>query len=96
MSRLDAGVTADRKALLATRAELDRARVTLAIHEVKAIVAPSPNPARAAALRPTVSMLVGFIAPVVGVSRFGHWLRIASWALAAWRVARNWRVRGTP
>ena len=92
MSRFDAGAIADRRALLATRAELDRTRMTLAIHEVKAMVAPPPDPARAAAVRPMVSLLVGLVAPAVGVSRFGRWLRIASWALAAWRVARNWRM----
>jgi MFS superfamily sulfate permease-like transporter len=82
---------ADRMALLATRAELDRARVTLALHEVKAIVAPPRDPARAAAVRPAIAMLMGLAVPAVGISRLGRWLRIASIALAAWRVARNWR-----
>jgi hypothetical protein len=91
VSRGKPGEIADRRALLATRAELDRTRVTLCIHEVKAIIIPPPDRARAAAWRPTISMLVGLAAPVVGVSRLGRWLRIASWTLAAWRVARNWR-----
>jgi hypothetical protein len=82
---------AERKALLAVRAELDRARVTLAFHEVKAIVAPPPNAARAATMRPAVAMLVRLVAPVIGMARFGRWLRIGSWALAAWRIASNWR-----
>ena len=86
-----ASEVADRKALLATRAELDRARMTLAIHEVKAIVAPRPDPARAAAVQPTVALLVGLLSPAVGAARFGRWVRIASWALVAFRVARSWR-----
>ena len=90
MSRARESEVADRKALLATRAELDRARITLAIHEVKAIVAPRPDPARAAAVRPTVALLVALLSPAVGAARFGRWVRIASWALAAWRVARGW------
>jgi hypothetical protein len=84
---------ADRKALLAARAELDRARVTLAVHEVKAIVFPPPGAAHGGVVRPAAAMLVGLIGPTLGMSRFRRWLRIASWAVAAWRVARNWRTR---
>ena len=82
---------ADRKALLATRAEFDRARMTLAILELKAIAAPAPDPARVAGLRPTSAMIVGFLAPVLGASRLGRWLRILSYGLAAMRIARGWR-----
>jgi hypothetical protein len=81
-----------RKALLATRAELDRARLTLAVHDVKAIVAPPRDASRAAAARPAAAMLVTFATPLLGRTRLGHWLRIASYALAAWRIARRWRV----
>ena len=91
MTRARADAIADRKALLATRAELDRARMTLAIHEVKAIVAPRPDAARAAAARPLAAMLVGLIAPAIGTSRFGRWVRIGTWALTVFRVASNWR-----
>ncbi len=84
---------ADRKALLAARAELDRARVTLAMHEVKAIVFPAPGAAHDGVVRPVAAMLVGLVAPALGTSRFRRWLRIASWGVAAWRVARNWRAR---
>jgi hypothetical protein len=82
---------ADRKALLSTRAEFDRARMTLAILEVKAIVAPVPDPSRSARLRPTSAMIVGFVAPLLGASRLGRWLRILSYGLAAMRIARGWR-----
>jgi len=91
VSRAREGVVADRRALLATRAELDRARMSLAIHEVRAIVAPPSDPARSRATRPLAALAVGLIAPAIGMSRFGRWLRIASWAFAAFRVARNWR-----
>ena len=59
---------ADRKALLVTRAQLDRARMTLAVHEIKAIVCPAPGAARSAALRPTAAMIVGFAAPLLGMT----------------------------
>lgn len=83
---------ADRKALLATRAELDRARLALAIYEVKAIVAPTPDASRAAGARPAAAMLVGLVAPFLGATRLGRWIRIASYALAALRIARSWRT----
>ncbi|MEO8677099.1 MAG: hypothetical protein ABI569_16105 [Casimicrobiaceae bacterium] len=85
------GAVADRRALLATRAELDRARMARALDEVRAIVAPPSDPASSRATRPAAAFLVGLIAPAIGMSRFGRWVRIASWALAAFRVARNWR-----
>jgi hypothetical protein len=83
---------ADRKALLAARADLDRARVTLAAHEVKAIIAPPPDAARASVVRPAVAMLIGLVVPAIGMARARRWLRIASWGIAAWRIARNWRT----
>ena len=84
---------ASRRSLLAARAALDRARVTLALHDVKSIVVPPPNPAHAGFVRPLAATLVGLIAPAMGMSRFNRWLRVASFGLAAWRVARNWRAR---
>lgn len=84
-------VTAQRKALLATRAELDRVRVTLAVRDIQAIVAPHSGAARPDRGRGTASMLVGFAAPVLGMPRLSRWLRIASLALTAYRIARRWR-----
>jgi hypothetical protein len=83
---------AERKAQLAAHAELDRAYLALAIHDVRTIVAPTASSARLASARPTASMLVGFVAPILGGHRFSRWLRIASMALAAYRIARNWRT----
>jgi len=78
----------ERKALLVTRAELDRARILLAIREVKAIVAPVSTAERAARYRPAAAMLMGVLGPSVGTSRLGNWLRIAWIALAALRLFR--------
>ena len=82
---------AERKALLATRAQLDRARLALAAHQIGSVLHPAPDPARRAATRPTAAMIVAFAAPFVGMNRFARWVRIASFAMAAYRVARNWR-----
>jgi hypothetical protein len=91
VSRPSAAELAERKALLATRAELDRARLALAVYEVRAIVSPPRDEGRVAGARPLASVLVGLLGPVAGRPRLARWLRIASIALAALRIARNWR-----
>ena len=78
----------EKKALLVTRAELDRARILLAIREIRAIVAPVSAAGRAARYRPAAAMLMGVLGPTVGTSRLGNWLRIAWIALAALRLFR--------
>ena len=92
MSNRDA-VLADRKALLATRAELDRQRVALAAHEIRAIVTPSSVADRVAGSRPLAATLVSLMGPFAGAGRLASWLRYASFALMAVRLARNWRDR---
>ena len=78
----------ERKALLVTRAELDRARILLSIREIRAIVAPVSAAERATRYRPAAAMLMGVLGPTVGTSRIGNWLRIAWIALAALRLFR--------
>jgi hypothetical protein len=80
----------ERKALLVTRADLDRTRMSIAVHDVKAIVFPAPISGRGAALRPTAAMIVGFVAPLLGMKRFARWVRFGSLALSAFRIVRNW------
>jgi hypothetical protein len=82
---------ADRKALLVTRAQLDRTRISLALYDIKAIIRPGTDAARRAALRPTAAMIVGFATPLLGLPRLTRWLRFGSLALAAFRVLRSWR-----
>lgn len=84
---------AERKAELATRAQIDRARVTLKIYEIKGIVAPDPAQGRAASLRPIAAALLGVAGPMAGRARIARWLRIANIALIALRVVRDWRRR---
>ncbi len=91
MSQVRLAAIAERKALLTTRAELDRARVTFAIHRIRTIVAPVPAAARVAGARPMAAMLVGLVGPLVGMPRLSRWLRVGALALAAYRIARNWR-----
>jgi len=83
---------ADRKALLVTRAELDRTRISLSVHEIRRILHPPVDPARSAALRPAAATVVGLAVPLLGMRRFARWVRFASLALTAYRVVRNWRT----
>ena len=84
---------ADRKALLAMRAELDRQKVALAAHEIKAIASPSSAADRVARSRPLAATLVTLMGPFAGADRLARWLRYASFALMAARLARHWRDR---
>ena len=81
----------ERKAQLVTRAELDRARIMLAVRDVKAIAAPASAGERAARYRPAAAMLMSVLGPAMGTSRVGSWLRIAWIALAVLRIARSWK-----
>ena len=82
----------DHKALLAARALFDRTQMTVAVHDVRAAIAPPAAGSRGSFARGGASLLVGLAAPLVGPSRLGRWLRIASWTLAAIRIARNWHT----
>jgi hypothetical protein len=83
---------AERRALLVTRAHLDRARMTLAVHQIRGLVFPASDSARSARLRPTAAAIVGIAVPLLGTSRAVRFIRIASFALTAYRIARNWRA----
>ena len=91
MSAVTQADRADRKALLMVRAELDRQRVALAMHEIKAIVTPSSVGDRVDSARPIAATVISLMGPLVGRYRLARWLRVASFALVAIRLARNWR-----
>ena len=90
MSRAHLTELAERRAQLVTRIHLDRARVTLALLEIRAVVSPAPDPTRSSELRPTAAKILNFAVPLFGTTRVGRWLRIASYAMSAFRIARNW------
>jgi hypothetical protein len=93
MSAVTRADRAERKALLAVRADLDRQRVALAVHEIKAIVAPSSFGERVDSSRPIAATVISLMGPLVGRHRLARWLRVASFALVAIRLARNWHDR---
>ena len=83
---------ADRKALLVTRASLDRLRVNVAVHEILAIVTPPRHIERTSALRHTAAAIARIVVPIIGMTRFAKWLRVASIAMTVVRVLRNWNA----
>lgn len=89
----NSSVRAERKALLATRAELDRQRVTLAVHELKSIVSPSSVADRAESVRPLAGTVIALMGPIVGPYRLKRWLRYASLTLVGLRLVRSWRAK---
>jgi hypothetical protein len=93
MSRESLAVLAERRAQLVTRVHVDRARMTLALLEVRAIVSPPPDHTRSAELRSTAATILTFAVPLLGMTRVGRFLRIASFGLTAYRIARGWSGR---
>ena len=91
MSAARRTMLADRKALLVARAELDRARVMLAFHEIKTVVAPGSPTDRTTRYRSAAALLIGVLRPAIGNSRFARVTRVAWIALAALRIARSWK-----
>ncbi len=90
MTRVTASNVAERKAQLATRAALERMRLTLALHSVRTALLPPPMH-ESAYRRPLVAILIGIVAKRVGSAKLRRWLRIASLATVAYRIARNFQ-----
>ena len=83
---------AERKAQLVTQSQLDRARLLLAVHQLREIVAPTPDPAMAARLRPAAATFVNIALPLLGLTRFRRLLRYASLVLTGYRIVRGWHA----
>ena len=82
---------AERKALLAARAELDRAKIMLAAQEIKSVVMPRSSVDRVTMLRPMAAMLIGVLGPSLGSRRVAMGLRVIWLAITAIRIARHWK-----
>ena len=92
MSRLTRDEMTRRKALLISRAELDRLQIALRIHQLRdTLLPPRSERARSGRAGTLAAALVGIGLPLLGHRRLGRWLRIGSLALTALRVVRNWR-----
>jgi hypothetical protein len=61
------------------------------MHEIKAIVAPSSVGDRVDSARPIAAAAISLMGPLFGRRRLALWLRVASFALVAIRLARSWR-----
>jgi hypothetical protein len=87
--------SAQRKALLVSRSELERLQISLIVHELRERITPtraardSSGQGRRAGT--VAAALVGVGLPLLGRKRLSRWLRMGSLAMTAWRVARQWR-----
>ncbi|MFA7503842.1 MAG: hypothetical protein WCZ28_04000 [Burkholderiaceae bacterium] len=80
---------AERKRLMLARAELERRQIRLAGSEMRALLAPVASGRRTSHARPRASALLAVAVPLLGATRLGRLLRIASIGLGALRLARS-------
>lgn len=87
--------SAQRKALLVSRSELERLQIALLVHELRVRIMPPrmerDGGGKGRRAGPFAAALVGVGLPLLGRKRLSSWLRTASHAMTAWRVARQWR-----
>jgi hypothetical protein len=78
---------ATRRALLVTKAELDRIEVALAWHDLRRAVFPGQDgSATARATHPWIGRVLGFVVPLLGATRARRLSRYLSLALFAYRI----------
>jgi len=87
---MNADELAARKALLVAQAELERIPLTLAVRDVRAIVSPPRDPARAARMHPAAVRILKIALPLLGLARLSRVVRVLSIGLVAFRLVRSW------
>ncbi|MBS0321025.1 MAG: hypothetical protein JSR18_10830 [Proteobacteria bacterium] len=83
-------LAAHKQALIA-KAELERAELAVACHDVRMLVAPPVTERAAERVHGFTSTAVRTLLPLLGYTRFGKLIRYLSIGLTAYRVARRWR-----
>lgn len=78
----------ERRVRLVAAADLERLKLGVAWHDVRAAIAPSPDARR---LRPFVLRTIGFALPLLGYRRMGKTLRMVAVGVAVWRTLTAWR-----
>lgn len=78
----------ERRARLVASADLERLKIGVAWHDVRAALAPSSDPGR---MRPFVLRTIGFALPLLGYRRMGRTLRVIAVGVAVWRAMTAWR-----
>lgn len=92
MSRL--GDLDARRALLAQQCELDRIELALAWHDVRRSLRLTGDGGESGAAHPWLGRALGYVVPLLGVTRARRFSRYVSLALLAYRVASGLRSRG--
>jgi len=88
-ARLDA--LAERKALLIARLQLQRMETALRVNELRELLRPRRMIGGAISQPAAFIALIDTVAPLFGLRRFARWTRVATLALVALRIVRNWR-----
>jgi hypothetical protein len=84
---------AGRKAILVAQAEVDRANLARAAHELRAFVSIPRDEGGAIQSRPFASRLLSLAVPAMGFARTQRWVRLLSIGIAAYRFFRGLRRR---
>jgi len=82
-----------KKSMLMAAADIQRAQLALATHDIKASVFPGPGTVAKAALQRPSLFAKGLIAvgvPLLGRYRLGRWLQAASIGLTAVKAISHW------
>jgi hypothetical protein len=87
-------VLAQRKQLLLARVQLQRLETTLRAAELRDALRPKSLIGVGIAQPAALIALFDAVAPLFGLRRLARWARLAVVALAAFRIARNWRGTG--
>lgn len=71
------------------QAELERIKVGLAWHDVKASFRPAVMPFANSAARSTASRLIGFALPMLGMGKAGSMVKLLSLGVTAYKLFRT-------
>lgn len=86
-----------RKAVLLANANVQRANLAVALHDLRMDLIPPRPPGAASAGKSPGMVAAGLVAvgiPLLGPRRLSRWLRMASMGLTAARFVRNWTRSG--
>ena len=81
-------------ALLIAQAELDRLKLALAVHDVRAIARPPIAAAARSAAQASATKVLAFALPIFGFARAGRIVRVLSIGVSIYRMLRAWRRAG--
>lgn len=86
---------AARKELVVARLQLQRMETALRVTEVREALRPASTIGSAIARPAAVIGILDLVAPLFGLGRIARWARVGAIAMVVFKIARNWRGRGS-